>query len=146
MQMQKGITALMSAAMIDSVDCVRVLLAAGADKDAKSKVYFSPYISDVLPCSCECVYLYVRVFPPLWQPISNMCEIQKIMYCDTYPQLGNTALMFAASKAQFKCLRLLVESGAALEIKNFVCRGYSNSSVRNRIVHHAAGSCIMLIS
>ena len=36
-------------------------------------------------------------------------------------QFGTTALMHAASKAQIKCMRLLMESGAALEIQNCVC-------------------------
>ncbi len=65
--LQDGWTALSIAAQNGRADCVRLLIDAGADKDAKTKVHVGRYFSGCHPILPSLVYSYflfyiIRVF------------------------------------------------------------------------------------
>ncbi len=130
---QDGETALMYAASRGHVDCARLLVGAGADKDARCNVRGLRCCSAVvrkLVLFCADSFddaISPFVFQEFISPASVHCvalhfasTVRMYDCCNCIAQNGWTALMWAAKKRHIDCARLLLDGGANLEAKNNV--------------------------
>lgn len=90
---------LMRAAGRGHVNCVRLLLGAGANKEAKDKQRFTALMCAAAGGHADCVQLLMD------------CGASK----EVHAERGVTALMCAAGAGQTDCVRLLMDGGADME-------------------------------
>ena len=112
---QRGCTALIRAAEAGSTDCVRLLLERGADTTAKENVRGS--FSNHYSISSNSFYEFVKLIDVL-----VLCWVifEKLSLFVCHIQRGYTAAAAAASNGNTDCLRLLMQSGADVHMKDSV--------------------------
>ena len=117
---QGGNTALLWAAGNGQLDCMRLLLDAGADKDAKSNVrralsvgaFFLKSIGVTIRIVCN-VLVHLIHNDVSAQPLFPAATLQ-------YSQRGWTAMMYAARDGHANCVHLLLDVGADKNATNEV--------------------------
>ena len=121
---QDGWTALMLAASRDRVDCVRLLLDAGADKEAKNDVRASAVVWKgalllmvvMLWLCLEACYNFLFHFSLIF--LFWICAVHYLW--QTCAQVESTALICAAVSGRTDCARLLLDAGADKNAKSNV--------------------------
>lgn len=102
---QDGCTALIRAARNGHTECARLLLDAGAVKEAKDKVCIDGSPRGVLACVRGHVSARIHCL---------------VSYSFSSIQDGTTALLYAAMNGHADCARLLLDAGADLETTDVV--------------------------
>jgi hypothetical protein len=112
---QDGWTALIAAADCGATDCVRLLLDAEANREAKDGVCLALPMSFVIS-----FFLYCGV----WFLARSIYCLISVSACRAYlchaSQNGWTALIWAARNGHADCLRLLLGAGANKDAKTMV--------------------------
>ena len=115
---QDGCNALMRASMEGRPWCVRRLLEAGVAKESKGKVRC------VITCRVQRFISSLITQTPLLIFIYRLIKFTCLLgsrNCQRQTQGGDTALILAAEKGHFDCVRLLLEAGADKDAANEVC-------------------------
>ncbi len=110
---QNGSTALIYAVQYHHANCVRLLLDAGADAEAKDRV--RPMVGR---CQSEASSFLFAFFGIL--SIFSTSILQLLFSSKIHPQHGSTALMCAASGDDAECVQLLIDAGADTEDTDYV--------------------------
>ena len=135
---QTGFTALMFAAQEGHTDCLKVLLDAGVDKEAKTLVRQSAWTCDARltqlagweHTASACCVLWPRSVCLCsaggWRPEGGcrhgavLRGTARVYMALTHTQTGFTAVLYAAQKGHTDCLRALLEAGADKNAANLV--------------------------
>lgn len=121
MPAQTGSTPLHAAAAAGHADCVRILIAAGADKDALARARATPAHRSPFPL----LLTDTKNSSGTTSPRPSLACIPR----PTHPQHGKTPLHIAAEWGRAACVRALAKGGANLQARDELVRLNSPSAL-----------------